>query len=238
MTRICLGTKINNFLNEKSDIDNDFELIIDSDKGIVLKKINSQSNEDLEFFTYEIKSFFQESTYIDIIFKDNHIYINTVDDDKETSIKLKYSLPENEYIKYIYFDSTGSENVSIKDSKKINIIELKNLVNIYIYELRLNLSPQVKFIEKFENGDLCDNIGKNRTTTVEYRCDEKGMNEITIEKVLEPNMCEYRYIVRTKNLCNPLYSMYLKIQKSIGTTKCYIQNDEYNKNSEDYFEKA
>lgn len=203
-----------------------------------MKKIKSNNYEDIEFFSNEIRSFFQESTYIDIILKDNHIYINTVDDDKETSIKLKYSLPDGESIKYIYLNTFDSDNVSMKDMKKINNIELKYLINIYIFEIRVRLSPEVKFVEKLENGDLCDNLAKNRTAVVEYRCDTNGINEITIEKVTEPNMCEYKYIAKTKNLCNPYYTMYNKVQKSVALTKCVVINNEFNKNSEDYFEKA
>lgn len=120
----------------------------------------------------------------------------------------------------------------------MNMIELKYLINIYIFEIRMKLSPEVKFIEKFEGGDFCDNLAKNRTTTVEYRCDKDGINEITIEKVIEPSICEYKYLAKTKNLCNPHFTMYNKIQKSVATTKCVIENDEYNKDSEDFFEKA
>jgi len=220
-------------------MENDYQLQIDSDKGIVLKKIKSENNnDDIEFFSNEIRSFFQESTYLDIILKNNHIYINTVDDDKETSIKLKYSLPEGESIKYIYLNTFNSDNISLKDMKKMNMIELKYSINIYIFEIRMRLSPDIKFIEKLEGGELCEDIGKNRTTTVEYRCDTKGINEVTIEKVSEPTMCEYKYQAKTKNLCNPHYTMYNKIQKSVAITRCVVQNNEFNKNSEDYFEKA
>ncbi len=234
---INLGTKINNFINKLHSRNDDYELIIDSDKGVILKKIISENFEDIEFFNNELRSFFQESTYIDIILKDNNIYLNTLDDDKETSIKLRYSLPESESIMYIYYDTKKSENVSIKDIEKINMIELIYNINILIFELRMRLSPEVKYIEKFEGGDYCDNVGKNRTTIVEYGCDSKGINEITIEKVFEPLICEYKYITKSKNLCNPLFSAYNKIQKSIATTKCVVENNEFNKNSEDYFDK-
>ena len=235
---VNFGSEVTNFNNKLYDVDKDFELIFDSVKGIIMKKINSENSQDIEFYTNDLKSFFQESTFVDIILKDNFIYINTVDDDGETSIKIKYKLPENVIIKYLYFDAFDSENLSIKDLKKFNFIELKYLINIYIFEIRLNLSPNVKFIEKLEGGDSCDHIGKNRTSTVEYRCDPKGINEITIEKVTEPSMCEYKYYVKTKNLCNPLYLMYNKIQTSVATTKCVIQNEQFNKDSEEFFTKS
>jgi hypothetical protein len=110
-------------------------------------------------------------------------------------------------------------------------------MNIFIFEIKLKLSRNVKYVEVLPNGDYCKPREKYRKTTVEYTCDSFA-NEISIVKVSEPTMCEYKYLVKSKNLCNPLILMYDKIQKSVKETVCYIQNQNFNKNFNEYYEKA
>ena len=57
---------------------NDFELIINSDSGAVIKKVNTHASDpvDIEFIDTDIRTFFQESILIDIILHNNAIYLN------------------------------------------------------------------------------------------------------------------------------------------------------------------
>lgn len=218
----------------------DYELSIDSEEGIFLKKIRTDDNtsfEDIEFYTSNIKSLYSGSFSIDLILKENNIYISTVDEDGERSIKLKYKFPSMEKVHYIYFDKMKSKNLILMNSKKANFVELKYLMDIFLYEIKLRLSPKAKFVETMSNGDYCKNVEKNRKSTVEYVCDA-SVSDINIEKVSEPAWCEYKYVVKSKNLCNPLFLMHEKIQKSVAETVCYIQNQNFNKNFNEYFEKA
>jgi hypothetical protein len=233
--RILLGTD-NKYYNNRSPNENeDYELLLNSETGILLKRINDPDKSKFEFYDTEIKSLFTESISIRIIFHNNSIYIGSIDDDKEFSIKIKYPLQMGQSIKYLYFDMLSSNNVNIKDSRKMNFIEQKYLFSIFVYNKKLLLDENATYVEELTGGDYCSPRQTYRKTIVEYTCDKTGINDLVIDKVTELKMCHYKMSVKSKHLCNPNVIMRNKIEKAIAKTKCVIDNGHYNKRSEDFF---
>ncbi len=237
--RIILGTNINTYHEKKYNPENDFELLINSESGAMIKKVNGYENTQgqslIEFYDTEIRSFFQDQILIDIIIQKDAVYLSTVDDDNDSSIKIKFPLPQGVKISHIYFDLLNSDNVYLKDIRKLNFIEQKYLVNIFFYEKRLLLTPNAYFIEEMTEGDYCPDSSTPRRSTIEYRCDRSGVYDLLIESVVEEKVCDYRYIARSKFLCNPIDIQLSKIEKSIAKTRCVVQNKNYNFSDEVYF---
>jgi hypothetical protein len=239
--RILFGTDENSFNKKLPNSENDFELLINSESGALIKKINENnltSGTNIEFYDTEIRTFFQEQILIDIILHKNNIYLSSVDDDNESSIKIKFPLPEGVKITHIYFDLNKTDNLNIKDLKKINFVEQKYLFNIYVYEKKLLLTPNSYYVETFVGGDYCKDILSYRKTVVEYRCDKTGVYDILIDKVTEVKTCEYKYLVRSKHMCNPIDIMLNKIDRSVAKTRCVVANDNFNYEEEIYFRNA
>lgn len=237
--RMLLGTELNSFNEKKYKPENDYELVINSESGAMIKKIsnyetnNGQSS--IEFFDTEIRSFFGEQILINIIIHKGVVYLSTVDEDKESSVKIKFILPNNLKITHLYFDLLQSDNVYLKDIRKINFVELKYLVDIFFYDKKLLLTQNANFTEEMTNGDFCPETKSYRKSVIEYRCDHSGIYDIYIENVKEEKMCEYKYLVRSKFLCNPIDIQMNKIEKSIAKTKCVVQNRNFNYADEVYF---
>jgi hypothetical protein len=154
---------------------NDIELLINSDNGILIKNI---ANKEFEFYDTGIRSLFHESIFFDIVFKDGFLYISLLNDDKEGStVVIHYPIGKD--IKYLYFDLTKSDNIHLKDIRKINFIERKYLKNIFVYHKRLQLASDAVFIEILPDGDQCLDLGKRRAI-IEYRCDHTGNADIQV----------------------------------------------------------
>lgn len=220
--RFLFGTEEHNY--DKGIGKNDIEMIIDAQNGVLIKSVND--NENLQFYQVELKNFFSQSLLCDIIIQNDEIFFNSVDEDTESSIKVSFKLPLQ--IKYMYVDQYAAKEMNIVDIIKKNFIELKFLFNIYVYNLKSRLSPGAFFSELLVGGQFCSENQNNRTTTVEYRCDLNDWNDINIEKVTEPEVCNYKYFVRSKNLCNPYVVMKNKVLKTVEKTRCIISNDNYN----------
>jgi hypothetical protein len=160
----------------KHDPAADTELLMNSDNGILIKKI---TDGEFEFHDTGIRSLFQESMYFDLIFKDGVLYLNILNDDKEgSSIAIHYPLG-NDY-KYIYIDLHQSDNIQLRDIRFINFIERKYLKSIFIYQKRLSLDKDARFTDIMDNGDYCEGVGP-RKTIVEYKCDFSGNAEILVK---------------------------------------------------------
>jgi hypothetical protein len=156
--------------------DNDVEILINSEKGLLVKKIDS---DDFNFYDTGIRTLFQEALLLDIIIKDENLYINIKKDESE--IVLDYNVGK---VRQMYFDLNKSDNIQIKDIRKINIIENKYLRNLFIYNLKTRLSNKTYWVEEFDNGDYCKAMNTNRKTNVEYRCDYSGNYDIYVNHYL------------------------------------------------------
>jgi hypothetical protein len=233
--RILFGTDLNYFKQTKINKEKDYELIIYSQTGAMIKKVKDNDFKKIAFYDTQLRSLFQDNMHLDIIFRNDAIYFSTSDDDKETSIKIKYPIDQNETIKYIYFDIKESNNILIKDLEKINMIENQFLFDIFVFEKKLNLTEDARWIEVLSDGDYCEAIKSNRKTIVEYKCDMSGKNDISISSVNEKKTCIYRYTVLSRNFCNPLHLMNYQIEAAVTKTKCVPLNDIYNFKSDDYF---
>ncbi len=156
--------------NEISD--SDIEIIINSEKGLLVKRANS---DEFNFYDTGIRTLFQESLLFDIILKDDKLYINIKKDENE--IILDYTVGT---VHKLYFDLVQSDNVQIKDIRKINMIENKYLRNLFIYNIKTKLSDKSYWIEEYDNGDYCKQMDTSRKTRVEYRCDYSGNYDIYV----------------------------------------------------------
>jgi hypothetical protein len=157
------------------DHNNDTELLMNSENGILIKKI---TDKDFTFHDTGIRSLFQEVLFFDLIFKDGVLYINILNDDKESSSIVLHHNIGNSY-NYIYFDLEKSDNIQLKDIRSINFIERKYLQNIFIYHKRLLLDKDAVFVDELPNGDFCNGVGP-RKATIEYRCDSRGNVDILV----------------------------------------------------------
>lgn len=222
------------YLSQNESItEDDYEIIINSKSGVLIKQIKNNTN--LSFYTNEHMHFFISGTTIDIILLNSSIYINSLDNDGFYSTKLKYALPSiYNKIHYIHFSNEKS-NIQIYNLKIYNEIQKAKIVNIFIYEKKFLLSENATFIDYFEGGDYCEAKKKNRMVKVVYQCDKKGINDIFISEVKEEVLCEYTYYVKSKLLCNPNVIMDNIIKSSDTKVNCVIKNDLYNHNEEDYF---
>lgn len=233
--RILFGTDMNNYNYRKSNKNTDIELIIYSQTGVMIKKVNDVNNKNIQFYDTQLRTLFNDAIHIDLILKNNAIYFSTSDDNMETSIKIKYPLDSGDVIKYIYFDIKESDNAKIKDIEKFNLVENQFLLDIFVFEKKLTLSEDAYWIEELKDGDYCDAIDSNRKTIVEYRCDKTGNSDISISSVTENNTCQYKYNVVSRHFCNPLHLMKYQIDAAVTITKCVAINNIYNFKSEDYF---
>lgn len=229
--RILLGTDEKNYGKEMGQ--NDLEILIDSESGVLITKLND--NENLEFYDLDVRNLFHENLAVDILIKDNEIFFNSMDDDKESSIKVSFSIPENLKVKYLYLDLFATKNLNIKDILKKNFLEMKYLYNIWIYNKKRMLSEDAYYVEELTGGDYCPEINDSRKTIVEYHCDKSGWNDIVIENVSEISTCVYKYYVRSKNICNPYVLMKNKAIKAVARTKCVVINQNYNSNPTEFF---
>ena len=183
--RMVFSTNLDNFSYNSIDEDTDYELILHSDHGIALKKISKldvASINTFQFLDTDIRSFFTESTNIDIIFLNKSIYFSSGDDDYESSIKIHLELSEP--VKFISFDAYKSHNLAIKSIKLINFIESTLVYNIYVFQNRMKLSENTTYVERQINGDFCDDINSNRTSIIEYRCDKTGNHDLIVKLIL------------------------------------------------------
>jgi hypothetical protein len=155
------------------DYMNDVELLINSDNGILIKGVSMR---EFEFYDTGIRSLFQESIFLDFVFKDGVLYINVLNDDKESSTVVLHFGLGSEY-KYISLDLYKSDNIQLKDIRKINFIERKYLKNIFIYHKRLLLDEGAYFIDEIPGGDFCKEADRLRKAVIEYRCDHGGNAE-------------------------------------------------------------
>lgn len=170
-----------NFNSGQMSIDEDYELLINSNTGLVFRHLNNMNFKEVESFDSGIRSLFLDSGNMEIVIKDDFLYINTNDENKDSySIKLAYKLPANSSLKYIYFDKEMTYNINFKHIRKVNIIEKRILTNIFLYNKRLQLPEDVFYVEEYQNGDFCPKINNYRKSIIEYKCDLSGNNDLIV----------------------------------------------------------
>jgi hypothetical protein len=180
--RLIFSTNLEDFISNKINEQTDYELIIHSENGIALRKINNNgiANKDsFQFIDMDIRSFFHETTNIDIVFLNKTIYINSNDDDFDSSIKIHIDVPEN--IRFISFDSMKSTHIEVKELRLMNIVDNTLMHKIYVYEKTHLLGDNATYIEEQNNGDHCDDVNTNRTSVIEYKCDKTGNYDIIVQ---------------------------------------------------------
>ncbi len=180
--RLIFSTNLEDFIYNKINEQTDYELIIHSENGIALRKINNNgiANKDsFQFIDMDIRSFFHETTNIDIVFLNKTIYINSNDDDFDSSIKIHIDVPEN--IRFISFDSMKSTHIEVKELRLMNIVDNTLMHKIYVYEKTHLLGDNATYIEEQNNGDHCDDVNTNRTSVIEYKCDKTGNYDIIVQ---------------------------------------------------------
>ena len=221
---------------------NDYEIIINSKNGILIKQIGN--NNDMSFYTNKRMNFFNNRIECQILFINNTIYFNSQDNfnDKNSSIKLKYNLLENNKKNsdnqfYLLIDLKQTQNMKIKSIFIKNFIEEKFLINIFFYEKLFYLNENSTFVDYFDSGDYCAAIKRNRRVKIEYKCDTSGLNDLVITKVEEDkkNLCVYNYYAKTKYLCNPEIIMKNIIKSTTNQVNCIPKNNKFNHNEQEFF---
>ena len=221
---------INICLSEnESCSENNLEIIFHSKKGILIHTPKSSSEKIIKdsilFYSNEVVNFFTEKIICDMIFINSTLYINTIDYSENSFVKLKYIFKQEEFekIKYAIISTSKSMNVKIKNIYVTNVISKKLYMNMYFYDKLYLLDDKAVFMETFTNGDYCPVIKAPRSVKVFYMCDETGINNLKISKVHEAKnrLCEYKYYVKSKFLCNPNHIMRTQFNSSFSKSLCY-----------------
>ena len=221
---------INICLSEnKSCTENDFEIIIHSKKGILIHKPKLSKekiiNDSLSYYSNDVINFFTEKIICDMIFINSSLYFNTIDYSENSFVKIKYVFkPEDfEKIKYAIISTPKSMNIKIKNIYTTKIISKKLYMNMFFYDKLYLLDDKAVFMETYTNGDYCPVIRAPRSVKVFYMCDETGINNLKISKVYEAKnkLCEYKYYVKSRFLCNPISIMRNQFNTSYSKSLCY-----------------
>ena len=213
----------------ESCTENDIEIIIHSKKGILIYNPKTSSekiiNDSLLFYSNDVLNLFTEKIICDLIFINSTLYFNVIDYSENSFIKLKYSFKQEDYekIKYAIIATSKSMNMKIKNIYVTNIISKILYMNMYFYDKLYLLDDKAVFMESFTNGDYCPVIRGPRTVKVFYMCDETGISNLKINKVYEAKnkLCEYKYFVKSRFLCNPNNIMRSQFNSSYSKSLCY-----------------
>ena len=74
--------------------------------------------------------------------------------------------------------------------------------------------------EVFVNGQICDETGKSRMTTVHFECCSSEQKKLSIRRFEEPEMCRYKLVV-----CLPERKSFLSsTSSSSNAKKCSVEN--------------
>ena len=219
---ICLS-------QNKSCTENDLEIIIHSKKGILIHipKLSKEKiiNDSLSYYSNDVINFFTEKIICDMIFINSSLYFNTIDYSENSFVKIKYVFkPEDfEKIKYAIISTPKSMNIKIKNIYTTKIISKKLYMNMFFYDKLYLLDDKAVFMETYTNGDYCPVIRAPRSVKVFYMCDETGINNLKISKVYEAKnkLCEYKYYVKSRFLCNPINIMRNQFNASYSKSLCY-----------------
>ena len=207
----------------------DTEIIIHSKKGILIynQKTSSEKiiNDSLIFYSNDVVNLFTEKIICDMIFINSTLYINVMDYSENSFVKIKYAFKKEDYdkIKYAIISTSKSQNIKIKNIYITNTISRKLYMNIYFYDKLYLLDNKAVFMESFTNGDYCPVIRGPRTVKVFYMCDETGISNLKVNKVHEAKnkLCEYKYFVKSRFLCNPNNIMRNQFNSSNSKSLCY-----------------
>ena len=207
----------------------DTEIIIHSKKGILIynQKTSSEKiiNDSLIFYSNDVVNLFTEKIICDMIFINSTLYINVMDYSENSFVKIKYIFKKEDYekIKYAIISTSKSQNIKIKNIYITNTISRKLYMNIYFYDKLYLLDYKAVFMESFTNGDYCPVIRGPRTVKVFYMCDETGISNLKVNKVHEAKnkLCEYKYFVKSRFLCNPNNIMRNQFNSSNSKSLCY-----------------
>ena len=207
----------------------DTEIIIHSKKGILIynQKTSSEKiiNDSLIFYSNDVVNLFTEKIICDMIFINSTLYINVMDYSENSFVKIKYIFKKEDYekIKYAIISTSKSQNIKIKNIYITNTISRKLYMNIYFYDKLYLLDDKAVFMESFTNGDYCPVIRGPRTVKVFYMCDETGISNLKVNKVHEAKnkLCEYKYFVKSRFLCNPNNIMRNQFNSSNSKSLCY-----------------
>ena len=160
-----------------------------------------------------------------MIFINSTLYINVMDYSENSFVKIKYAFKKEDYdkIKYAIISTSKSQNIKIKNIYITNTISRKLYMNIYFYDKLYLLDDKAVFMESFTNGDYCPVIRGPRTVKVFYMCDETGISNLKVNKVHEAKnkLCEYKYFVKSRFLCNPNNIMRNQFNSSNSKSLCY-----------------
>ena len=209
--------------------ENDIEIIIHSKKGILIYNQKTLSekiiNDSLIFYSNDVVNLFTEKIICDMIFINSTLYINVMDYSENSFVKIKYIFKKEDYekIKYAIISTSKSQNIKIKNIYITNTISRKLYMNIYFYDKLYLLDNKAVFMESFTNGDYCPVIRGPRTVKVFYMCDETGISNLKVNKVHEAKnkLCEYKYFVKSRFLCNPNNIMRNQFNSSNSKSLCY-----------------
>ena len=209
--------------------ENDIEIIIHSKKGILIYNQKTLSekiiNDSLIFYSNDVVNLFTEKIICDMIFINSTLYINVMDYSENSFVKIKYAFKKEDYdkIKYAIISTSKSQNIKIKNIYITNTISRKLYMNIYFYDKLYLLDDKAVFMESFTNGDYCPVIRGPRTVKVFYMCDETGISNLKVNKVHEAKnkLCEYKYFVKSRFLCNPNNIMRNQFNSSNSKSLCY-----------------
>ena len=219
---ICLS-------QNESCSENDLEIIIHSKKGILIHTPKSSQekiiNDSLLYYSNNVINFFTEKIICDLIFINSTLYFNSIDYSENSFIKLKYVFKKEQFekIKFAIISTSKSLNIKIKNIYITNVISKKLFMNMYFYDKLYLLDDKAVFMETYTNGDYCSVIRAPRSVKVFYMCDETGINNLKISKVYEAKnkLCEYKYYVKSRFLCNPNNIMRTQFNTSYSKSLCY-----------------
>ena len=219
---ICLS-------QNESCSENDLEIIIHSKKGILIHKPKTSQekiiNDSLLYYSNDVINFFTEKIILDLIFVNSSLYFNSIDYSENSFVRLKYVFKKEDFekIKFAIISTSKSMNMKIKNIYITDVISKKLYMNMFFYDKLYLLDDKAIFMETFTNGDYCPVIRAPRSVKVFYMCDETGINNLKISKVYEAKnkLCEYKYYVKSRFLCNPNHIMRTQFNSSYSKSLCY-----------------
>lgn len=221
-----------NLINSDNDADGEkYQLLIDSRFGVILKQLknnNDISNKDakiVDYFSSDMKYFFNEKTNIRILVLNNTLYVlqsESLNESNKFSVKIKYSLPKHHYIKSFLFDIDNTTTISVSELIKRNYVNYDDLFAILEDNIKNSLDKNVSFTEYFSKGDICAANGKPRKTIVEYRCNIHDISDAYVEEVNEESICVYKLFVKSRHLCNPLEKRKITNSNTSIKTECDV----------------
>ena len=203
------------------------QVILDNRYGIIIRELTSDG---FSFYDPKVRDLFTFSTSMIIFYnrQSREIAISIKDYDKLQRIKVVHKLSKDVKVHLESFsvDLKNSGNMKLTNIEKYNSLLYEYYYYMDLWNARTELNFDVKYVDKFTNGDLCDKeTNQHYETIIEYFCDEDNIHEASIESVKQESKCTYNYKVKSYLLCNPLRNKDLRMKHKPVPLDCFVKTN-------------